>query len=128
MLQVKIAGKHYELADTLRVVYSLKDITGAKSMQEALSSLAKLDLDKQIKLLYAAYKAAKTNPAMSLDAFRDLLIDNCGVFAVTNMVNDLANGLLYSGLDTGEAESKKAAIVEALKAGVTSSAMDSESD
>ena len=38
MLQVKIAGKHYELADTLRVVYSLKDITGAKSMQDALQS------------------------------------------------------------------------------------------
>lgn len=126
MVHVEIAGKSYELADTLRVVYSIKDITGAKNLREALQSLTALDVDDQIKLLYAAYKANKNNPAMSQEEFKDLILDNCGVFAIMDMVNDLANGLMYSGLSPEVAESKKVQIAEATKAGVTSSATDTE--
>lgn len=126
MVHVEIAGKNYELADTLRVVYAIKDITGAKNLREALQSLTALDVDDQIKLLYAAYKANKNNPAMTQEEFKDLILDNCGVFAIVDMVNDLANGLMYSGLAPEVAESKKAQIAEATKAGVTSSATDTE--
>ena len=126
MVHVEIAGKNYELADTLRVVYAIKDITGAKNLREALQSLTALDVDDQIKLLYAAYKANKNNPAMSQEEFKDLILDNCGVFAIMDMVNDLANGLMYSGLTPEVAESKKAQIAEATKAGVTSFATDTE--
>lgn len=126
MVHVEIASKSYELADTLRVVYSIKDITGAKNLREALQSLTALDVDDQIKLLYAAYKANKNNPAMSQEEFKDLILDNCGVFAIMDMVNDLANGLMYSGLSPEVAESKKVQIAEATKAGVTSSATDTE--
>ena len=126
MVHVEIAGKNYELADTLRVVYSIKDITGAKNLREALQSLTALDVDDQIKLLYAAYKANKNNPAMSQEEFKDLILDNCGVFAIMDMVNDLANGLMYSGLSPEVAESKKVQIAEATKAGVTSFATDTE--
>lgn len=126
MVHVEIAGKSYELADTLRVVYSIKDITGAKNLREALQSLTALDVDDQIKLLYAAYKANKNNPAMSQEEFKDLILDNCGVFAIMDMVNDLANGLMYSGLSPEVAESKKVQIAEATKAGVTSFATDTE--
>lgn len=126
MVQVEIAGKTYELADTLRVVYSIKDITGAKSLKEALQSLTALDVDDQIKLLFAAYKANKSNPEMSQEEFKDLILDNCGVFAIVDMVNDLANGLMYSGLTPEVAESKKAQAAEAMKVGATSSATDTE--
>lgn len=126
MVHVEIAGKSYELADTLRVIYSIKDITGAKNLREALQSLTALDVDDQIKLLYAAYKANKNNPAMSQEEFKDLILDNCGVFAIMDMVNDLANGLMYSGLSPEVAESKKVQIAEATKAGVTSFATDTE--
>lgn len=126
MVHVEIAGKDYELADTLRVIYDIKDITGAKNLREALQSLTALDVDDQIKLLYAAYKANKNNPIMSANDFKDLILDNCGVFAITDMFNDLANGLMYSGLTPEAAESKKVQIAEATKAGVTSSAIVTE--
>lgn len=126
MVHVEIAGKDYELADTLRVIYDIKDITGAKNLREALQSLTALDVDDQIKLLYAAYKANKNNPTMSANDFKDLILDNCGVFAITDMFNDLANGLMYSGLTPEAAESKKVQIAEATKAGVTSSAIATE--
>ena len=111
-MKLHIKDKDYELSTSLRVVYALRDISHANSLQEAIGSISKLDLDGQLELLYAAYKAANNRNAncVSKADFIDDVLDNLGIFAITNAINTLADGLLYSGLSKEEIESKKAAV------------------
>lgn len=90
-------------------------------MREALASIAQLDLDGQLDLLYVAYKAHAGVNAMSKEDFVGLVLDNLGVFAVTNAVEKLADGLMYAGLSTEEIAEKKLRMEEA---GATSSVTD----
>ena len=64
MITLKLGENTYELATSLRVVYALKDMVGAKNLQEAMAGISRLDLDGQMDLLYAAYKAGsgRENP------------------------------------------------------------------
>lgn len=128
-MKLHIKDKEYELSTSLRVVYALRDISKANSLQEAIGSISGLDLDGQLELLYAAYKAANrnANDCMSKDVFVDELLDNLGIFAITNAINKLADGLLYSGLTPEEIESKKAA-VEATKAAATATGAPSSAE
>lgn len=129
-MKLHIKDKDYELSTSLRVVYALRDIAHAESLQEAIGSISKLDLDGQLELLYAAYKAANrtSSDCLSKGEFTDEVIDNFGIFAITNAINELTDGLLYSGLSQEEIESKKAkteaAIAAVAAAGVSSSVED----
>ncbi len=128
-MKLKLGEKEYELSTSLRVVYSLKELTGARNLQEAMSSISHLDLDGQMRLLYSAYKAGSGKHGMiiSQEAFTDAVLDNLGVFALTEVVNKLTDGLLYSGLSPEEIESKKAQAEKAMvEAGVASSATDTD--
>lgn len=114
----------YELSTSLRVVYALRDIAHVKSLKEAMASISDLDIDGQLELLYAAYKAGdgnKTN-ALSKEAFIAAVLDTFGIFALTNAINQLTDGLLYSGLTPEEIETKKAQVEATMTAtGVLSS-------
>lgn len=126
-MKLHVKDKEYELSTSLRVVYALRDISKAQSLQEAIGSISKLDLDGQLELLYAAYKAANRNTdCMCKSAFMDELIDNFGIFAITNAINELTDGLLYSGLSEEEIASKKtqveATVATAAATGAHSSA------
>lgn len=109
-MKLHIKEKDYELSTSLRVVYALRDISHANSLQEAIGTISKLDLDGQLELLYAAYKAAngKNADCIGKSEFTDEVLDNLGIFAITNAINQLADGLLYSGLTPEEIQSKKA--------------------
>ena len=111
-MKLHIKDRDYELSTSLRVVYALRDISHANSLQEAIGSITRLDLDGQLELLYASYKAANSKNAdcVSKEDFTDDVLDNLGIFAITNAINNLADGLLYSGLSEEEIESKKAAV------------------
>ena len=63
-MKLHIKDKDYELSTSLRVVYALRDISHANSLQEAIGSISKLDLDGQLELLYAAYKAANSSSSL----------------------------------------------------------------
>lgn len=126
MQKIIVDGKSYELADTMRVLYELRDITKAKNIREAMASLTSLDVDGQIKLLYIAYKIKAKDAAMSEEDFTNMLLDNCGVFAIVDAASNLIEALMYSGMSPEEVESKKMQVVEAQKVGTTSSATDIE--
>lgn len=126
MQKIIVDGKSYELADTMRVLYELRDITKAKNIREAMSSLTSLDVDGQIKLLYIAYKIKAKDAAMSEEDFTNMLLDNCGVFVIVDAASNLIEALMYSGMSPEEVESKKMQVVEAQKVGTTSSATDIE--
>lgn len=124
-------GRDYELATSLRVVYALRDITHAQSLQEAINSIQTLDLEGKLELLYAAYKAGggKQDESTTKQMFIDAIVDNFGVFAIANAINELTEGLLYSGLTPEEIAAKKmevkaVATAAAAAAGETSFAED----
>ena len=64
MINIQLGGKTYNLATSLRVIFALKDISGAKNMQEAINSISNLDLDGQLKFIYAL-KFVKRKPKTS---------------------------------------------------------------
>lgn len=129
-MKLHIKDTDYELSTSLRVVYALRDISHAGSLQEAIASISKLDLDGQLELLYAAYKAAnRENPdCIGKGVFVDMLLDNYGIFAISNAVNTLADGLLYSGLSKEEIESKKAAMEATIATATATGASSSVED
>ena len=129
-MKLHVKDKDYELSTSLRVVYALRDISHAASLQEAIGSISRLDLDGQLELLYAAYKAAngKNVDCISKSDFIDDLLDNLGIFAITNAINALADGLLYSGLSKEEIESKKAAVEATVATATATGALSSAED
>lgn len=129
-MKLKVADKEYELSTALRVVYALREISHAKNLQDAVGSIATLDLDGQLELLYAAYKAGegRKNDVIPKAEFIDEILDNLGIYAITQAINKLADGLLYSGLSPEDVASKKAqmevAIAKATATGAASSVED----
>lgn len=125
MINLKLGDRTYELATTLRVVYALREISQAGNIQQAIGSISKLDLDGQLSLLYASYKAGggKADVVTTKEIFTDMVLDNLGLFAITNVINQLAEGLLYSGMSEEEIAAKKAEMeeVQMTAAGQTSS-------
>ena len=124
-----LKDKDYELSTSLRVVYALRDITNAKSLQEAIGSISRLDLDGQLELLYAAYKAGegKNGAAVTKTEFINDILDSLGIFAIADAINQLTDGLLYAGLSPEEVAAKKAAVEATMPVtatGATSSAED----
>ena len=113
MITIQVADKEMTLSTTLRVVYALKTISGADNLQDAIASISKLDLDGQLELMYAAYSAVRENPAMSKGDFKDLILDEYGIFALSDVMNSVTEGLLYAGLSPEEVASKKAQVAKA---------------
>lgn len=115
MVKVKVGNKDIELADTLRVVYEIKNQTGAKNMRDAMASMSKMDFDEQMKLLYTSYKCKNrgTPDFMSEQQFTEFLLDNLGLYAITDIVEQLVDGIMYSGLSPEEVAKKKQAEKEA---------------
>lgn len=128
MVKMEMNGKTYELATSLRVVYALRDLTKAKSLQAAINSIGQLDLDGQLELLYAAYKAGggKNDTVTTKEKFMDELLDTQGVLTIADIINKVADGLLYSGMSPEEAASKKAEVEKQIQAGAASSAKASD--
>lgn len=125
MLNRVIGNRNFEFADTLRVVYMLREVTGAQNMRDTLQSIAHLDIDGQIRLLYISHKVAEKDKALSQEDFTDMLLDNLGILAITDLVSELADRLMYSGMAPEKIEAKKLEVAEAMKtAGAVSSVTD----
>lgn len=120
-----IGNKSYEFADTLRVVYALREVTGAENLKDALQAIAHLDIDGQMQLLYISHKVAAKDKAPTEEEFKDILLDNLGILTITDIVSELADHLMYSGMPAEKVEAKKAEVAEAIKTvGATSSVTD----
>lgn len=120
-IKLQIGNENFELAANLRVIYSLREITGAKNIREALKSLTSLDLEDQIQLLYAAYKANNKDTTISAKEFEDKVIDNLGIFAIADVIEKLADNLMYAGLSKEQVEEKKSKLEKMSQPGETSS-------
>ena len=132
MIQIKIQDKDIQLATSLRVIYELKNMMGCKTLQAAIKQVSQLDIDSQIKLLYAAYKYGGNLPEdlLSETEFTGLILDNLGMIKIGNLLTDIVDGFMYAGLTEEEKERAKKATAEEVKkqtqAGATSSDTDIE--
>ena len=120
-IKLQIGNENFELAANLRVIYSLREITGAKNIREALKNLTSLDLEDQIQLLYAAYQANNKDTTISAKEFEDKVIDNLGIFAIADVIEKLADNLMYAGLSKEQVEEKKSKLEKMSQPGETSS-------
>lgn len=127
MLQRRIGDTNVCFATNLRVAFKLKELTRAKTLQETVSNISKLDFDGKLQLLYAAYIAVPENAPMSFDAFQNLIGENLGIYAIADLINEVADGLLYAGLDDDTKSAKKKEAEEML-VGERSSAKPTEQD
>lgn len=120
-MELKLGNRTCYCATTLRVVYSIQKEKNFKTFQETLNSLNQLDTDEQINLIYTAYKCDKNNTEfLDKETFINELLDNCGVYKLTEISTTIVEGLLFSGLSTEEIESKKVEI-QKIQAGMISS-------
>lgn len=122
-MEIKLDNRTYYCATSLRVIYALQKEKKFNSFQETLNSLNKLDSDDQINLIYTAYKCDSNNTEfLDKETFINTLLDNCGVYKLTNIATEIVEGLLFSGLSTEEIDSKKAEIQKILAGTISSDA------
>lgn len=120
-MELKLGNRTCYCSTTLRVVYEIQKEKNFKSLQETLQSLNQLTTDDQINLIYTAYKCDKNNTEfLDKESFINTLLDTCGIYKLTEISTGIVEGLLFSGLSTEEAESKKAEI-QKIQVGTTSS-------
>ena len=124
MVQIELGTHKCVLATNLKVMFKLKDITGLKTLQEAMNAVGKLDMDGQLDFLYAAYNAYKDNLPMTKAEFTDYLLEHAGVFKLTEYIEAVTEGILYNGMSKEEVDEKKELIAKNLPAGMNSSNTD----
>ena len=78
-------------------------------------------MEDQIQLLYAAYKANNKDTTISAKEFEDKVIDNLGIFAIADVIEKLADNLMYARLSNELVEEKKTKLETMSQHGETSS-------
>ena len=109
MVKITLKNEQLELATSLRVAFALRDMCGAKNLQEAIQSISGLDIEGRIDLMYAAYRAGSGKDIVKYtkEEFKEAILDEFGLFALTNVINQLMDGILYSGMSEEEIAAKK---------------------
>ena len=122
-MEIKLDNRTDYCATALRVIYALQKEKKFNSFQETFNSLNYLDSYDQINLIYTAYKCDSNNTEfLDKEAFINTLLDNCGVYKLTNIATEIVEGLLFSGLSTEEIDSKKVEIQKILAGTISSDA------
>ena len=103
MITKQIGSETMEFSDTLKVAYNLREPFEVKTLQEVLSRFSHMTFEDQLTLIYTSYRAATPN-AKSYKEFEDLLLNNLGVVALTNLAIKNADGLVYGGMSEEERE------------------------
>lgn len=96
MLYTTINGTEYPLAATLRVAYEVQGQNNHTAYSTVFSDINKAPLEKQIEVLYIAYKCAnKNNPELlSKQAFLDYYLDNYTTKEVMAQLSAVTLGIL----------------------------------
>lgn len=97
----------YEMAETLRVAYKIQEINGHKPYTQVFKEMGDMPVEKQIKILYAAFELANPGVASELE-FREYCLDNMGMEQFTDAISELIEALMYHGLSPEEIKAKKA--------------------
>lgn len=101
-------GQDYEMAETLRVAYKIQELNNHKPYTQVFKEMGEMTIERQIKILYAAFSLANPGVASELE-FQNYCLDNMGMEQFTSALEELVNALMNHGLPKEEIEAKKAA-------------------
>lgn len=98
MLQpsTNINGTEYELSTTLRVAYLAQGANNHKPYSEIFQNLGEMTLEKQIEILWIAFKVANPEAAKSFGqvAFQEYYMDHFKLKEVMQQLQGVVKGVL----------------------------------
>lgn len=102
MLTTNIHGTEYSLNSTLRVAYEIQGLNGHKPYLEIFQGIDKMLIEKQIEILYVAFKldnpeVAKTMP---FQMFLSYYLENFTLKQVMDQLSQIVKAIM--GEDEGE--------------------------
>lgn len=105
-----------EFADSLEVLFKLKELKGHKTVQETYRILEGTEIDGMFATLHAAYNCAHKNQELTYDQFIALLASkNLGFLKVSEAYGELVNALMFGGMTEQEVEERKNQIMNLQK-------------
>jgi len=111
---IKLGGTEYPMCTTLRAAYAIQGKFGHKPYTQIFKDFNTMDLESQIKMLYAAYELANKDSGslMSLSKFQEAILDEYGLLDLFDVVNDLMECIMAGNLSPDEVAEKKARMAE----------------
>lgn len=114
MAKIAINGVEYTLSDKLRVAYKLQEVNNHRPYTEIFKGLGGMPLEKQIEFVWIAFNMAnpdmesisKPGTKMSQKEFQDYCLDNIGLSLIMDLIKDIMDGIMYTGLSPEEKEKK----------------------
>lgn len=102
----EINGTTYEFARTLRVAYEVQNRNNHKPYTEVFSSIGDMTIEKQIEMLYVAFKIANPEVAKTFTdvMFREYYLDHYSVNEVLEQLKQVISGVL--GKDISDVNDK----------------------
>lgn len=92
-MKIKIKGKDYPLASTLRVAYVLQGMCNHRPYAEIFDEMGTALLEDQIRLLYAAFIVANKETSIEFDELLDSVLDNMKLEEVTDLIKKVISGI-----------------------------------
>lgn len=106
---IRVKDQEVKLASTLRVAFNVQSKFGHKPYMEIFAGINDLGVDKQITILYEAYKVANRDEETKLSEveFLNEILDNMGAVELTLLLTELVNSIMYANLTPEDVQRKK---------------------
>lgn len=96
MLTVKIQGREYPLATTLRVAYKIQGQHNHKPYTEVFKSIGEMHLEDQIGILYAAFECANPEEIFKIKRqdFLESYLDTYNLKTMMDHLQEVIKGIM----------------------------------
>ena len=101
-MYMTILGTNYELATTLRVAYEVQGQNNHKPYAEVFKSIGEMGIEKQLDIIYAAFKCANPVEAktkITQNDFREYCFDNYTLKEVLQILEGIIKGIMGDDFD-----------------------------
>ncbi len=109
-MYIKYREEEIECVTTLRTAMNIQK-KFRKPYMQILKQIEDLDLEEQLKILYAGIELGK-NSDIKFEELKEYFLDNVGLEALGEYIEEFVNGLQYPGLSEEEIEKKLIAKAE----------------
>lgn len=109
MATLKFQGEEVELSTKLRVAFKIEKAHNHKPYMEVFKNVGTLSLEKQIEILWLAFKEENPEKALVLNIakFQDELLDTSNLSYILEALTGVIEGIMYHGMTEEEIEEKK---------------------
>jgi len=106
---IRIKDQDVTLATTLRVAYNIQSKFGHKPYMEIFAGINDLGVEKQITILYEAYRIANKDAVTKLSEveFQNEILDTMGAVELSLLLTELVNSIMYADLTPEDVQRKK---------------------